>query len=121
MKKILLATATAVAQIAWSWPAAAQTEAAETRAAATHELDEIVVTAERRRTNIQTTPISATVMTGDKIAANGVTVVDQLQFISPSATVNNFGQGIDFNIRGLGKAEHNTQTTTGVVTYRDGV
>ena len=36
-------------------------------------------------------------------------------------TVNNFGQGIDFNIRGIGKAEHNTQTTTGVITYRDGV
>ena len=60
-------------------------------------------------------------MTGDKIAASGVTVVDQLQFISPSATVNNFGQGIDFNIRGIGKAEHNSQTTTGVITYRDGV
>ena len=26
-----------------------------------------------------------------------------------------------FNIRGIGKAEHNTQTTTGVITYRDGV
>ena len=50
-----------------------------------------------------------------------MTIVDQLQFISPSATVNNFGQGIDFNIRGIGKAEHNTQTTTGVITYRDGV
>ena len=80
-----------------------------------------MVTAERRRTNLQTTPIAATVMTGDKVAASGVTIVDQLQFISPSATVNNFGQGIDFNIRGIGKAEHNTQTTTGVITYRDGV
>ena len=44
-----------------------------------------------------------------------------LQFISPAATINNFGQGIDFNIRGIGKAEHNSQTTTGVITYRDGV
>ena len=60
-------------------------------------------------------------MTGDKVANSGVTVVDQLQFISPAAVVNNFGQGIDFNIRGIGKAEHNTQTTTGVITYRDGV
>ena len=55
------------------------------------------------------------------LANSGVTNVDQLQFISPGATVNNFGQGIDFNIRGIGKAEHNTQTTTGVITYRDGV
>ena len=36
-------------------------------------------------------------------------------------TVNNFGQGIDFNIRGIGKGEHNSQTATGVITYRDGV
>ena len=39
----------------------------------------------------------------------------------PSVVVNNFGQGNDFNVRGIGKAEHNTQTTTGVITYRDGV
>ena len=60
-------------------------------------------------------------MTGEELANSGVNAVDQLQFISPGATVNNFGQGIDFNIRGIGKAEHNTQTTTGVITYRDGV
>ena len=39
----------------------------------------------------------------------------------PLIVVNNFGQGNDFNVRGIGKAEHNTQTTTGVITYRDGV
>src|SRR6185312_10142367 len=41
--------------------------------------------------------------------------------VSPSLTVNNFGQGNDFDIRGIGKGEHNTQTSTGVITYRDGV
>jgi iron complex outermembrane receptor protein len=109
-KKILLASVFAVAQIA-----AGQTPGPS------HELDEIVVTAERRSTNVQTTPIAVTVLTGEDIANAGVSVVDQLQFISPSAVVNNFGQGIDFNIRGIGKAEHNSQTTTGVITYRDGV
>jgi iron complex outermembrane receptor protein len=84
-------------------------------------LEEVVVTAERRRTSLQRTPIAATVLTGETLADSGVTTVDQLPFISPGATVNNFGQGIDFNIRGIGKAEHNTQTTTGVITYRDGV
>ena len=39
----------------------------------------------------------------------------------PSVVVDNFGQGLEFNIRGIGKAEHNTQTSTGVITYRDGV
>ena len=119
-KKILLATAFGCAQIATSLPAAAQSAGDQTTASG-HEFDEIVVTAERRSTNLQTTPIAATVLTGEDIANAGVGVVDQLQFISPSAVVNNFGQGIDFNIRGIGKAEHNSQTTTGVITYRDGV
>src|SRR6186713_2503351 len=121
MKKILLATVFAVAQIATSLPAAGQTPSEKAAETGPEEFGEIVVTAERRRTSLQTTPIAATVMTGEDVAASGVTTVDQLQFISPAATVNNFGQGIDFNIRGIGKAEHNTQTTTGVITYRDGV
>jgi iron complex outermembrane receptor protein len=84
-------------------------------------LTEVVVTAERRHTDLQTTPISATVISGSDLANLGVVSVDQLQFATPGATVNNFGQGNDFNIRGVGKGEHNSQTTVGVVTYRDGV
>jgi iron complex outermembrane receptor protein len=119
MKKILLASVFAAVQIATSFPVAAQSNNSQQNSS--QEFDEIVVTAERRRTDLQKTPIAATVMTGEDVANSGVTVVDQLMFISPSATVNNFGQGIDFNIRGIGKAEHNSQTTTGVITYRDGV
>lgn len=84
-------------------------------------LKAVTVTADRRQTNLQTTPIAATVLSGDDLNKLGVNVVDQLQFTTPSTTVNNFGQGIDFDIRGIGKAEHNTQTSTGVITYRDGV
>ncbi len=118
--KIVFGTACAIAQLAASWPATAQSASGE-QDTNPQLFDEIVVTAERRRTDLQKTPISATVMTGEDIANAGVSNVDQLQFISPSAVVNNFGQGIDFNIRGIGKAEHNSQTTTGVITYRDGV
>ena len=60
-------------------------------------------------------------LSGAELADSGVTAIDSLQFITPGATVNNFGQGNDFNIRGIGKGEHNSQTTVGVVTYRDGV
>ena len=82
---------------------------------------ELVVTAERRTTALQKTPIAATVLTAADLTKNGVITVDQLQFVSPSLTVNNFGQGNDFDIRGIGKGEHNSQTETGVITYRDGV
>ena len=84
-------------------------------------IEVVVVTAERRATPLQKTAISATVLTGSDLANKGVNFVDQLQFIAPSVTVDNFGQGIDFDIRGIGKGEHNSQTTPGVITYRDGV
>src|SRR5689334_24210452 len=141
MKKVLLAAACATAQLATAWALGAQPGAGPAAPAASSGsnsagdhgsssgggnsdaavLSEVVVTAERRRENLQTTPISASVVTGEELSNAGVSTVDQLQFISPAATVNNFGQGIDFDIRGIGKAEHNTQTTTGVITYRDGV
>jgi iron complex outermembrane receptor protein len=119
MRAMLFASACAVAQMALALPVQAQTT--PDQPAASEDEEEVVVTAERRAQSLQRTPIAVTVMTGDDLANAGVTTVDQLQFVSPGATVNNFGQGIDFNIRGIGKAEHNTQTTTGVITYRDGV
>ncbi|KUR79413.1 TonB-dependent receptor [Novosphingobium sp. FSW06-99] len=82
---------------------------------------EIVVTAQRRHENLLQTPIAAAVLSGADLAQKGVVTVDQLQFAMPSVVINNFGQGLEFNIRGIGKAEHNSQTTTGVITYRDGV
>lgn len=85
------------------------------------KLSTITVTANYRAVPLQTAPVSATVLSGGELNNLNVNVVDQLQFLAPSTTVNNFGQGNDFNVRGIGKGEHNTQTGTGVITYRDGV
>ncbi|MDR3528139.1 MAG: TonB-dependent receptor [Rhizomicrobium sp.] len=84
-------------------------------------LETVVVTAQRRSENLMKTAISATVLTSEDITNKGVAKIDDLQFISPAVVIDNFGQGIDFNIRGIGKGEHNAQTLTGVITYRDGV
>ncbi|APV50191.1 TonB-dependent receptor [Betaproteobacteria bacterium GR16-43] len=112
--------------LSWSGFASAQEAAPDAKKAdeakqEANKVETIAVTAERRSKPLQISPISATVLSGDDLANKGINVVDQLMFVTPSATVNNFGQGIDFNIRGIGKGEHNSQTTTGVVTYRDGV
>ncbi len=101
-------------------PPAAQDQSAENDRDRNDE-NEIVVTAQRRAENLMTTSVSASVLTGTDLDHKGVANVDALQFAMPSVVVNNFGQGNDFNVRGIGKAEHNTQTTTGVITYRDGV
>ena len=81
----------------------------------------VVVTAERRTVDLQKASLSATVLSGTDLENKGVMVLDQLQFIAPNVTIDNFGQGVDFDIRGIGKGEHNSQTTPGVITYRDGV
>jgi iron complex outermembrane receptor protein len=106
----------------WCSAAVGQTGAAASdNSSGNTTLGEVVVTAERRRTDLQQTPIAATVLSGGDLANMGVVTVDQLMFATPGATVNNFGQGTDFDIRGIGKGEHNSQTSTGVITYRDGV
>jgi iron complex outermembrane receptor protein len=128
MKRYALWMSASVLALAWSGVAAAQPASPPPDAstdkpaeASDDGVEKVVVTSERRRTSLQRTPIAVTVITGEELENKGVTNVDSLQFVSPGATVNNFGQGIDFNIRGIGKSEHNTQTTTGVITYRDGV
>ncbi|MDQ0465034.1 iron complex outermembrane receptor protein [Caulobacter ginsengisoli] len=108
-----------VLALGWSGAAMAQTTPPPPKDDT--QVDEVVVTAERRSTNLQQTPIAATVITGAKLEEKGITSVDQLQFVVPAAVINNFGQGIDFNIRGIGKSEHNSQTLTGVITYRDNI
>jgi iron complex outermembrane receptor protein len=119
MTHALWLSASALALIA-SGAANAQ-GARATPLAGANQVEEVVVTGERRTTNLQTTAIAATVLNQEQLIRNGVQTIDQLQFVSPSLTVNNFGQGNNVDIRGIGKGEHNTQTGTGVVTYRDGV
>ncbi|MBQ1500519.1 MAG: TonB-dependent receptor plug domain-containing protein [Sphingomonas sp.] len=94
--------------------------AAQADAPADHS-NEIVVTAERRSTSLQRTGVAATVLTGDDLVRKSVNGVEQLQFATPSLTVNTTGQGNAFNIRGIGKTEQTSAIGVGVVTYRDGV
>ena len=124
MKRYLLTSAVSVFALSISAEAMAQS-ATPTNQEQAVRADEsagetVIVTAQRRNENLMRTAVSATVLSGNELENKGVTNVDALQFVTPSLVVNNFGQGNDFNIRGIGKAEHNTQTTTGVITYRDG-
>ena len=82
---------------------------------------DIVVTAERRSTSLQRTAVAASVLTGEDLTRKSVNSVEQLQFATPSLTVNTSGQSNSFNIRGIGKTEITSSIGVGVVTYRDGV
>jgi len=127
MKSHRLWLSTSAVALTWCPDARAQAPQsaaplASNQAAAAEEVlpSDIVITARRRSENLMRTPTSGSVLTGESLANKGVVNVDSLQFATPSIVVNNFGQGIDFNVRGIGKGEHNTQTATGVITYRDG-
>ncbi|MDF7776118.1 TonB-dependent receptor [Sphingomonas sp. AOB5] len=124
MKAFCLLTVSAVALMS---VASAQAQTTDPTPAATVQSDdgatndEIVVTAERRSTSLQRTGVAATVLTGEDLVRKSVNGVEQLQFATPSLTVNTTGQGNAFNIRGIGKTEQTSAIGVGVVTYRDGV
>lgn len=95
--------------------------AQDTQATDVADTGEIVVTAERRSVSLQRAPVAASVLTGEDLTRKGVNGVEQLQFATPSLTVNTTGQGNAFNIRGIGKTEQTSAIGVGVITYRDGV
>lgn len=119
-RRLWLTTSTMA--LIWCGGAQAQ-DAAQTDPTTAQEsvVEEIVVTAERRTTNLQQTAIAAAVLSGEQLQDRGVTNIEQLQFSMPSVTVQNSGQGNSFNIRGIGKTENNSSVGVGVITYRDGV
>lgn len=118
MSKGLWITTSVVALL---WCGMAQAQEAPASAEQTAQLEEVVVTAERRTTNLQTTSIAASVFTGEQLEDKGVTNIETLQFSMPSVTVQNSGQGNSFNVRGIGKTENSSSIGVGVITYRDGV
>jgi iron complex outermembrane recepter protein len=85
------------------------------------KLEQIVVTAERRSTDLQLSPIAATVLTGDDLTKLNINSVDSLMFNTPSLTVQSSGENALINIRGIGKSDGGAQDSSGVLIYRDGV
>jgi iron complex outermembrane recepter protein len=77
------------------------------------QLEEIVVTAQRRETNLQETPMSVTAFSADELTNSGIQSGSELGIMVPNVVLNaGIGQGqSDFYIRGL----------PGVGVYIDGV
>src|SRR5690242_4545067 len=119
--RLRLSLSASIVALAWCSAAHAQTaDNGPSTKASNGGVEEVVVTAERRSENLMATPITASVLNSTDLQNRDIVNVNSLQFIAPNLTVNDLGQGIDFDIRGIGKGEHNTQTPVGVVIYRDG-
>src|SRR6478735_7815823 len=87
-------------------------------------LDQIVVTAERRETNLQDTPLSVVAMTEEMVAAKGIEDLQDLAVFTPnlsiSASRGNGNNTPNFTIRGISGGGGATGER-GVGLYIDGV
>jgi iron complex outermembrane recepter protein len=110
MKK-LLSTAGAIALIS-APPFDRSADAAP--AAATDSggtLEEIVVTAEKRNSTVQDTPISMTAISGDQLLRQGTQTVEELVGVVPGVSMRTAGPGqTEYEMRGLGANGGSTAT-----------
>jgi iron complex outermembrane receptor protein len=110
-------------QVAPAAPARATRSAGASPAArgtSADALQEVVVTAERRATDVQATPIAMTAMTGDTLRAAHINTVMDLQLVAP-IEVSNSGWHQQINIRGIGNSVISAAVNTGVAVIRDGL
>ncbi len=122
LRSVLLRTATissAIVLAAGHAPAFAQ--AAPQAAAEESGLEEIVVTAQRRKENLQTVPISVTAVTAKALEASGITDTRMLVQAVPSVQVTNSGPSNIFFIRGVGNSSAGTGEEGANAFYIDGV
>src|SRR5262245_17306030 len=128
-RTILLGVAAATAA---ACPAFAQQAATASRQDATQEtpsdaqLEEVMVTAERRQTPLQETPISITALTAAALEARGINNLNALDAYTPNLQLNNGrpdggGSTASATIRGVGQNDFQFPNDPGVGTYVDGV
>ncbi len=89
--------------------------------ATTQELEEVVVTAERREVNLQDVPASATVLSADALAEKGIDNVIDIQTAAPSVAINTYNRSTFINIRGVGIGQSAPTSNPGVAFYVDGM
>lgn len=86
------------------------------------QLEEIIVTAERRVATELETAISVEVFTQEQLSMDKLQTVKDLQTMTPNLTINNQGFTIQsVNIRGVGNAVGNPNIQPGVVVMKDGM
>lgn len=92
-------------------------------AAETGSLEEVVVTAQRRETNLQTTAVAVSAYTGEQLAAEKVFTVNDLAASVPAFSLTaQTGLDVELNIRGVTNTRLDSPTADpSVGTFVDGV
>jgi iron complex outermembrane receptor protein len=85
------------------------------------QLQEVIITAERRATNVQSTPISIQAVSGEQLAEQQLNTIMDLQKSTPNFQVNTTGLYNSINIRGIGNTAITPSITPGVAVFHDGL
>jgi len=83
-------------------------------------LEEVIITAQKREASMQDTPLSVTAITGDTMAAIGISNIEDFTFFVPGITVTNDSMAI-VNIRGIGTSAFGVATDPSSTVQIDGV
>jgi iron complex outermembrane receptor protein len=121
--RIATSIAAMLAALAVGVPAAAlaQTSPDQQPAQAADQLQEVVVTAERRSTDIMSTPISVVAVSGTQLQSAQITDVNSLGQVAPNLLVYNTGLSSSADIRGIGNSNQGGDEVPGVAIIRDGL
>jgi iron complex outermembrane receptor protein len=84
-------------------------------------IGEIVVTAQRRGENLQSTPLAITALDGNVLRQQQITDVSGIQALAPSVQIGTGYGGARISIRGIGSNNVNPGSETRVAYYLDGV
>ncbi len=84
-------------------------------------LQEVVVTAQRRAVNMQSTSVSETAVSGSAILNQHIDRISDLETQVPGLSVTTSGFTENINIRGMGNTTASPTVTTGVPVFRDGL
>ncbi len=89
--------------------------------AASTEIEEIVVTAQKRETNLQQTPIAITAITQEQIQLNRIEDFADIALHTPSMSYTELQGFSQASIRGVGTDLTNLANETAIAMYEDGV
>ncbi len=84
-------------------------------------MDEVIVTAEKRDTNLQKTGIAITAVSGTELQRLGVDGLREMQFLAPGLKIGETQAKTFINMRGIGNELFNAGSDQGVAVHMDGV
>ncbi len=84
------------------------------------ELQEVVVTAQRRDESLQSVPISVSVITGESALKSGITTSEDLPLAVPGLQMDLDGVGLSPFLRGVGSTFYSPSAESSVAIYVDG-